>query len=470
MTILTQVFQECVTNIFDLKIKEGLSRIMDPHQPIYTIENYTTLITSINNFVFELSRRWLEETIKTMDTQFKESNYRKQNYYINKTTSRSLITVFGRINIMRTFYTCRKTNKTYCYVDRKLGLPKYDRYDPCVKSLVVELYANQNSMIKTGQMIGDKIHSLYSLEASRKDFSISRQTVMNILKAYGQVIIDKQERVLNTPSTLYIMADEKYIACQRETSDSQMVKAAVVFEGISQLSPSRKAIDNKFVYLSSDLDFWSDVHEQLYQRYDMKKVKQIYLMGDGASWIKSGQSELKSQITNVSFALDKYHFKKAINSLSNDRNTCTILSDYVINNQKEKFISLTNLIKEVEWNRSKLIEDTQKYILKQWDYIQNAYHIVHVGCPMEQAISHMIASQFSSVPKAYTKSNLSIYLALRNHHLNHYDLRSLYFQAMNTKKEKNIRIISEDYDFSIFEPKSEYYASSVTKWLKDYIT
>lgn len=89
---------------------------------------------------------------------------------------------------------------------------------------------------------------------------------------------------------------------------------------------------------------------------------------------------------------------------------------------------------------------------------------------MEQAISHMIASQFSSVPKAYTKSNLSIYLALRNHHLNHYDLRSLYFQAMNTKKEKNIRIISEDYDFSIFEPKSEYYASSVTKWLKDSIT
>ncbi len=470
MTILTQVFQECVTNLYKSNIKESFQRVLDPHQPVYTIENYTSLITSINDVVFELARRWFEATIHSMDTQFKESHYRKQNYYINKTYSRSLITVFGRVNITRTLYTCRRTNKPYCYVDRKLGLPKYDRYDPCVKSLVVELYANQNSMIKTGQLIGDKIHSLYSLDASRKEFSLSRQTVLNILKAYGEVLIEKQARVDETPSTLYIMADEKYISCQREASHSQMVKAAVIFEGITQLSASRKVIDHKFVYLSSQPDFWSDLHERLHQRYDMEKVKQIYLMGDGASWIKSGQFELKSQVTNVTFILDKYHFKKAVNTLSTDNNTRIILSDYVIHNQKEKFISLTDAIKEVEWNRSKLIEDAQKYILNHWEPIQNAYHIVTVGCPMEQAISHMIASNFSSVPKAYTKSNLSIYLALRNHHLNHYDLRCLYFQAMNTNKEKNTRTISEDYDFSIFEPKSEYHASSATKWVKDFIT
>lgn len=174
----------------DKKIKEGFQRLLDPHQPSYTIENYTELVTSINDFVFELARRWFETTARAMDTKFKKSDYRKQNYYVNKTYSRSLVTVFGRINITRTLYTCKRSKKSYCYVDRKLGLPKYDRYDPCVKSLVVELYANQNSMIKTGQIIGDKIHSLYSLESSRKYFSLSRQTVMNILKSFGQVIIE----------------------------------------------------------------------------------------------------------------------------------------------------------------------------------------------------------------------------------------------------------------------------------------
>ncbi len=470
MTILTQVFQECAVNVFDKKIKEGLQRVLDPLQPSYTIVNYTTLVTSMSDFVFELARRWLEETARTMDNKFKESDYRKQNYYINKTYSRTLVTVFGRINITRTLYTCKRSKKPYCYVDRKLGLPKYDRYDPCVKSLVVELYANQNSMIKTGQIIGDKIHSLYSLESSRKYFSLSRQTVMNILKSFGQVIIENQERVLETPSTLYIMADEKYIACQREASDAQMIKAAVVFNGISPLSPTRNVMDNKFVYMSSQPDFWSELHQRLHQRYDMTKVKHIVVMGDGASWIKQGQRELKTQYTDTTFVLDKYHFKQAINRLSHDENTKGILSDFVIGNQKERFIALTNVIIEVESDRRKQVEDAQKYILNHWTYIQNAYHAVSIGCPMEQAISHMIASVFSSVPKAYTKANLSIYIALRNHHLNHLDLRSLYHQAMNTEKENNSRILSEDYDFSIFEPTSEYHASSVTKWLKDYIT
>lgn len=42
---------------------------------------------------------------------------------------------------------------------------------------------------------------------------------------------------------------------------------------------------------------------------------------------------------------------------------------------------------------------------------------------MEAAISHNLTSQFTSVPKAYKKNNLSIYLNHRMNYLNYIDLR-----------------------------------------------
>lgn len=46
---------------------------------------------------------------------------------------------------------------------KKLRLPKYDRYDPCIKSMLVSLYAEHNSMIKVGKIIGERIGNAYSL-------------------------------------------------------------------------------------------------------------------------------------------------------------------------------------------------------------------------------------------------------------------------------------------------------------------
>lgn len=69
-----------------------------------------------------------------MDNQFRYSQHRVHQFYVKCKRSRTLITPFGRVNINRTIYLDRLTGKTYCHVDSKLGLPKYDRYDPCIKS------------------------------------------------------------------------------------------------------------------------------------------------------------------------------------------------------------------------------------------------------------------------------------------------------------------------------------------------
>ena len=143
--------------------------------------------------------------LQKMDEDYKNSKIRKQYYQVKVRREQSLITVFGQIYFKRTIYEDKATGKSYTYLDRKLGLPRYDRYDPTV-AMIVELYSNQNSMIKVAEIIGSKIFSPFTTSSARHNHRISRQTVHNIV---SQVPSVKQgfERQSKTPKTLYIMAD-----------------------------------------------------------------------------------------------------------------------------------------------------------------------------------------------------------------------------------------------------------------------
>ena len=48
----------------------------------------------------------------------------------------------------------------------------------------------------------------------------------------------------------------------------------------------------------------------------MDKIKNIYVMGDGATWIRKLTTHFKvNSQTNITFNLDKFHFKQAIHHL-----------------------------------------------------------------------------------------------------------------------------------------------------------
>ena len=91
-------------------------------------------------------------------------------------------------------------------------------------------------------------------------------------------------------------------------------------------------------------------------------------------------------------------------------------------------------------------------ILNNWCFIQNMYKKVKIGCAMEQAISHVIASVFTSVPKAYCKEKIRTYLDARMHQQNGLDLRTNYLTAITLKKDKNDEVvIKEKMNLDLFE-------------------
>ena len=55
-------------------------------------------------------------------------------------------------------------------------------------SYVAEAYADENSMIKIGNEVGNLIHAKFSLKDNR-DYAIPRQTVYNLMKRSKEIRI-----------------------------------------------------------------------------------------------------------------------------------------------------------------------------------------------------------------------------------------------------------------------------------------
>jgi len=397
------------------------------------------------------------------DYNFRYQPNRTKHYYVKNTRKRTIITVYGEVTYTRTEYIDRLTSKMFCPVDRKIGLLPRQRYDNTIIFLAYELYSDHNSMIKVGKLIGDLIDSKYSISKNRKFKSIPRQTIRNMLTRIKSINVPLNTSE-NTPEILYVMADEKYIPSQNNDKKAHMVKAAQIFEDkVLTNQKGRYKLINKHLYLhyeNNKDDFWDNVFDIIDTKYEFKKINTIYLMGDGASWIKRGISELKMPNVKIKPVLDGFHFKQAIEHITKDETYKKILYHYSIKNMKDDFKKVIEIIKTENPNRIEIIDEKSKYILNHLKEIRTLYKEVKIGCPMEQVISHSIASIFTSIPKAYGNKNISTYLNIRQHQQNGHDIRNLILQALQHSQNisfEEIDLTKEKYDFSFLKlPKNTY--------------
>ncbi len=458
------IYLDSISKLFD----HFLKKLSEPHFQLHSLDNYVELIENTAQISHEIGRTMLVNALEKMDLEYKNSNIRKQYYHVKVTRERTLITVFGQISFKRTIYEDKATGKSYTYLDRKLGLPKYDRYDPTVKAMIVELYSNQNSMIKVGEIIGSKIFSPFTTSNARHSHRISRQTVHNIVSKVPTV---KQgfHRRLRTPKVLYIMADEKYVALQsnKNKKSSQMLKHAVIFEGVENIN-KRGQLINKINIASTEPEFWEKAYNTMSSIYDLDEVRQIYILGDGALWIKKGVEIFGHD--KASFALDKFHFKQAIHHIDQNDSIKNILTSHILLGKRSDFKMIIDVIKTRENNRErhKIIEEKAKYILNQWIPIRKAYKEVKVGCSMESAISHNLASIYTSRPKAYKPVHLEKYLHTRMQYLNGIDIQNHYLKTQHLSSNVvHEPLAQETFDYSIFEPKAAS-DHSISRWFREF--
>lgn len=187
------------------------------------------------------------------------------------------------------------------------------------------------------------------------------------------------------------------------------------------------------------------------KKYDFDKINNICLLGDGASWIKTGLGELRlSKNNSVKFYLCEFHFKQAIHHITTDDDERFYLLHIFKAKSKYYFIDAVNTIVYNNPKRKDIITKKLNYIINNYTAIKSMLDL-KIGSSMESHISHLIASFFSSRPKGFSTKRIKQYLKLNDYKNNGINIFKLYLNSYNNKDIVKINDdIAYDYIFDNF--------------------
>ena len=400
------------------------------------INKYLNLISSIQSNTYELIKNIIIVSFEDIDNQYRNSNLRKKYYYINKSNvSRTIITIFGDITYKRTYYKSKLDGSYHFILDELFELPSYDHYDPIVKGIAIDKTFSTNQQ-QSGKDTGELFTNLSTLSSNDRYINkIPRQSIYNWIKKWNVPKYIYKETI--TPNTLYIMADEKYIGCQDLDKDI-MTKCFVCFEGIEKESKNRNKLVNRTVFSTYSSTPWTEFLDTITQKYDFTKINNIYIIGDGGTWIRKGLEHMKIESKNiVKYLLCTFHFKQAINRITAIQEERISLINSFNNKKKKQFIfDVNELLKKYP--------EKEKTINKNLDYIINNYTEIKdmikndIGSSMESHISHLIANTVASRPKGYSSKNIKKYLTINDFKNNNLNILNIYFQSYNNTTQINI--------------------------------
>lgn len=234
MTIVSQNYNNMINNLIINEISKATANIKI--NSINNVFNYFNMIKSFDEVVNKSIILAIKSYLEELDYNYTNSIDRKNKYHIKDYCSRTILTIFGEITFKRHFFKSKLDGKSFCYLDRQLGLKKYEYFDPYIQALVIEKAAI-DSISKACRDINELIGNRVSLD--KKISFLSRQSARNII--LNSILSEEIDKQLHTPEELYIIADEKWISTQLKKDGSKhkkndhdkkiMVKSIVIFDG-----------------------------------------------------------------------------------------------------------------------------------------------------------------------------------------------------------------------------------------------
>jgi hypothetical protein len=355
---------------------------------------YTEFQTRLRDSLNEAGRQISESVLAELERQIKADPTRREGWHVCRAgDEKSMLTSFGTVRYRRTYYVNPKSGERAYLVDRQVGYGLHQRVDSNVKAAVVARAADL-SYRKSGER----------LEGSPAEVAVSGQTVMNALRRFKVPAGIKMKEPLRRVSTLYIEADEDHVAGQNgRNMEARLVYVHEGWQGINR----RRLLNT--CYISSvgedTAEFWERVWEEVARSYEMDAINTVYLMGDGAAWIRAGLDVF----VGAQFILDQFHIKKALTRMAaGDRARLSRLKQSIHDHDLSAVYVVVNELLELATSQSRIqtIQQTWTYLFNHWDGILAAEEAAarQVGCSGEGHISHILSARLSSRPMGWTKS------------------------------------------------------------------
>ena len=334
---------------------------------------------------------------------------RKQQFESLEKDDRKIISIFGDIDFKRRYYLDKENNQRVYLLDEYFKIAPNERLLENVETNLIE-EAIETNYEKAGKSVAYKTE-------------ISKQTVMNKI---SELNINLEEEKANTKrivDNIYCIADEDHVHLQKGGIEEP--RLIVVYDSMIKNGKRTQLCNKKHfggVYKGKIDDLWEEVLTYLDNTYELDKVKNIYVLGDGANWIKTGLEWLPKSI-NV---LDKFHLMKAVNGIVGKETKDNIKekseykrriyrSFYALDFKQTKEIVYEILAEEMEETARKRKEKLLQYILNNKEGISNLYKYqsqLH-GCSAEGHVSHLYSARLSSRPLGWKTINVNNVSKLR---------------------------------------------------------
>jgi hypothetical protein len=334
---------------------------------------------------------------------------RKKQFESLEKDERKIVTIFGEIDFKRRYYLDKEANERVYLLDEYFKIAPKERLLENVETRLIE-EAIETNYEKAGKV------AAYKTE-------ISKQTIMNKISELKINIEETKTDTKKVVDNIYCIADEDHVHLQKGGIEEP--RLVVVYDSIMKEGKRTKLCNKKHfggVYTGRIDDLWEEVLTYIDNTYDLSKVKNIYVLGDGANWIKTSLEWLPKSI-NV---LDKFHLMKAVNGIVGKENKENMVkkaeykkriyrSFYALNFEETKEIVYEILAEEMEETVRARKEKLLRYILNNKEGITNLYkHQKELhGCSAEGHISHLYSARLSSRPLGWKIINVNNVSKLR---------------------------------------------------------
>ncbi len=430
------------------------------------------IVDSVGEMVNNIGLDTLGAIIDELNDIVKKSPERSGIYHIHKRkVSRTLVTRFGELEFDRAYYKNIR-DKNYVYIlDEILGIEKYERVEGNLK----------------GQILDQAVDVSYEKAAELSTPAyLTRQTVKNIIRENGKIdnldldVEDKKE-----VDTLYIEADEDHVPLQN--GKNKEMKLIYVYDNKTKVSKDRIKLKN-IRYFTGEMnpeDIWTEVATYLDEAYDLDKVKNIYIAGDGANWIKGGTEIIKDS----KYVLDHYHLSKYVKkitahlpSLEEPADIEKPLWRFIRRGKKEFAVELIDYAIEITPSKSKkkTMRAAKKYILNNWEGINNLFQEEY-RCSAEGHISHILSDRLSSRPMGWSLIGADEMARMRAYKANGGSIKE-YYRNQRIEKRNYKRVLELDKrvvnrvkrSYNNINPdimiEMPYTSKTDGRWLKDMLS
>jgi hypothetical protein len=421
--------------------------------------NIGELVLELNKPLQELQRNIITETIELINEIYRQSAYRKKKYVIERSYEKnSFMSTCGEIKYKRTYFKSKETGEFVYLADKAC----------CITN---KMRKSDDVVVEGIKHAVDSSYRISGEHSTSTDDIISKQAIMKDLHELNIPSLIPKVKEKKKIKILYINADEDHVSLQfnqkkgdlktnenGRKSNTVEPRLACIFEGIEKESSTskRNRLIGKHYFAgvySKNEDIWNEMLEYIDSVYDEEYLEGIYIMGDGASWIKTGIDVLGAKST---FVLDRFHLNQSImrairhlgDSVSEARTMIFDAISFENYGAIKEVLDKAALSAESEAKREQ-IRRTKVYIKNNWEGIirPNNDEYARIGCSAEGQVSHILSTRLSSRPLGWSKKGVSQMAKLRAYAAN----KGNVYDLMKYREEKKKREIQEEIKNAMYQ-------------------